>query len=94
MKVKTIKGEEIILFEEESVKEMFEIIEDIGMMFHYELPDPEFDEMGQPIQQEPIRVPGEEDENSIPGSTTLLIPMTVEELIGMEDIVSNKIEEC
>ena len=58
------------------------------------LPDPEFDEMGQPIPQEPIRVPGEEDENSIPGSTTLLIPMTVEELIGMEDIVSNKIEEC
>ena len=55
MKVKkTIKGEEIILFEEESVKEMFEIIEDIGMMFHYELPDPEFDE--EPIQQEPIRV--------------------------------------
>lgn len=94
MKVKTIKGEEIILFEEESVKEMFEIIEDTGMMFHYELPDPEFDEMGQPIQQEPIRVPGEEDENSIPGSTTLLIPITVEELIGMKDIVSNKIEEC
>ena len=40
MKVKTIKGEEIILFEEESVKEMFEIIEDIGMMFHYELTRP------------------------------------------------------
>jgi len=94
MKVKTIKDEEIILFEEESVEEMFEIIEDIGMIFHYEMPEPEFDAMGQPVQQQPIRVPGEEDENSIPGSTTILIPMTVEELIGTGDIVSNEIEEC
>ena len=39
-KVKKIKGEEIIVFDEESVEEMFEIIENIGMMFHYELPDP------------------------------------------------------
>ena len=94
IKVKTIKGEEIILFEEESVEEMFQVIESTGMMFHYELPDPKFDEMGQPVQQAPIRVPGEEDENSIPGSTTILIPMTVEELIGTGVIVSNAIEEC
>ena len=42
----------------------------------------QFNEQGQPVPQEPVRVPGEEDENSIPGSTTILIPMTTEELIG------------
>lgn len=94
VKVKTIKGEEIILFEEESVEDMFEIIETIGPMFHYEVPDLQMDEQGNPIPQKPVRVPGEEDENSIPGSTTLLIPMTVEELIGTKAIVSNQIEQC
>jgi hypothetical protein len=93
-KVKTIKGEEVILFEDESVKEMFEILEDIGPLFHYVLPDPQYDEQGRPIPQKPLRVPGEEDENSIPGSTTILIPMTVEEMIGTGDIVANDIEEC
>ena len=94
VKVKTIKGEEVILFEEESVQEMFEVIETTGPLFHYELPDPQYDAQGQPIPQQPVRVPGEEDENSIPGSTTILIPMTVEEMIGTGDIVSNAIEEC
>jgi hypothetical protein len=63
-------------------------------LFHYVLPDPQYDEQGRPIPQKPLRVPGEEDENSIPGSTTILIPMTVEELIGTGDIVANDIEEC
>ena len=94
IKVRTIKGEEVILFEEESVQEMFEVLDETGGMFHYELPDPQYDAQGQVIQQQPIRVPGEEDENSIPGSTTIIIPMTVEELIGMGDIISNEIEEC
>ena len=94
VKVKTIKGEEVILFEDESVEDMFEVIEDIGPLFHYELADPQYDEQGQPIPQKPIRVPGEEDENSIPGSTTILIPMTVEELEGTGTIVCNKIEQC
>ena len=94
IKVKTVKGEEVILFEEESVEDMFKIIEKDGPMFHYVLPDLEYDQSGQPVPQQPIRVPGEEDENSIPGSTTLLIPLTVEELIGMGEIVSNEIEEC
>jgi hypothetical protein len=95
IKVKTIKGEEIILFEEESVQEMFDIIKDMGPIFHYELPEPQLDpNTGQPIPQDPIRVPGEEDENSIPGSTTILIPMTVEELIGTGQIKSNAIEKC
>ena len=83
------------MFEEESVQEMFEIIKDIGPIFHYELPEPQLDSnTGQPIPQDPIRVPGEEDENSIPGSTTILIPMTVEELIGTGQIKSNAIEKC
>ena len=94
VKVKTVKGEEIILFEEESVEDMFTVIEEYGPMFHYEVPDLELDPAGNPIQQNPIRVPGPEDENSIPGSTTVLIPMTVEELIGTGTIVSNAIEEC
>ena len=94
VKVKTIKGEEVILFEDESVEDMFKVIEEIGPLFHYELADPQYDEQGQPISQKPIRVPGEEDENSIPGSTTILIPMTVEELEGTGTIVCNKIEEC
>jgi len=94
MKVKTVKGEEVILFEENSVEEMYQIIEQIGPMFHYRIPEVQYDQSGQPIQQEMIRVPGEEDENGIPGSTTLLIPMTVEELIGSEEIISNEIEEC
>ena len=94
IKVKTVKGEEVILFEEESVEDMFKIIEKDGPMFHYVLPDLEYDQSGQPVPQQPIRVPGEEDENSIPGSTTLLIPLTVEELIGMGEIMSNEIEEC
>ena len=94
MKVKTIKGEEIILFEEESVEEMYKVIESTGPLFHYELPDPQYDQQGQPIPQQPIRVPGEEDENSIPGSTTILIPMSVQELEGMGEINCNEIEEC
>ena len=94
VKVKTIKGEEVILFEEDSVEDMFDIIETMGPMFHYEVPDLELDQQGNPIPQKPIRVPGEEDENSIPGSTTLLIPMTVEELIQSGTIVSNQIEQC
>jgi hypothetical protein len=94
VKVKTVKGEEIILFEEESVEDMFTIIEEYGPMFHYEIPDLQLDESGNPIEQQPIRVSGPEDENSIPGSTTILIPMTVEELIGTNVIVSNAIEEC
>ncbi len=94
MKVKTVKGEEIILFEDESVEEMYQIIETTGNIFHYELPDLKFNEQGQPVPQEPVRVPGEEDENSIPGSTTILIPMTTEELKGMGEINCNEIEEC
>ena len=94
VKVKTIKGEEVILFEDESVEDMFRVIEEIGPLFHYELADPQYDEQGQPIPQKPVRVPGEEDENSIPGSTTILIPITVEELEGTGTIVCNKVEEC
>ena len=33
MKVKTVKGEEIILFEDESVEEMYQIIETTGNIF-------------------------------------------------------------
>ena len=94
MIVRTIKGEEVILFEEESIEDMFNVIEETGMIFHYELPEPKLDEMGQVMQQSPIRVAGPEDEKSIPGSTTILIPITVEELIGTNKIVSNQIEEC
>ena len=77
MKVKTIKGEEVILSDENSVQEMWNVIEEYGFMFHYRLPEPQMDQMGQPVPQDPIRVPGPEDEMGIPGSTTVLIPITV-----------------
>ena len=39
-------------------------------------------------------VPGVEGEDAIPGSTTTIIPTTVEELIGLGKITANQIEKC
>lgn len=94
VKVRKITGEEVILFEEESVEDMYKILDETGGIFHYKLSHPEYDENGQVVPAKPIRMPGEEDEYSITGSTTIIIPMKVEELIGTGEIVSNKIEEC
>jgi hypothetical protein len=96
IKLNKMTGEEVILYDEISVEEMFKLIETIGTMFHFTLPEPEIDEQGNIIPQDPIKVPGMETDEPgvIPGSTTVITPVTTEELIGMGKIVSNEIEKC
>ena len=94
MRVKKITGEETIIFDQGSVEDLFRLIESEGSTFHLELPEPKIDDSGQIIPQDPIRVPGMETRESIPGSTFVLTPLNTEELIGMEKIVSNEIEKC
>ena len=94
IRLKKITGEEIIISDPAAVEEMFRVIEEVGTMFHFELPEPEVDEEGNIIPQDPIKVPGMEDEDGIPGSTTTIVPTTVGELIGLEKIISNEIEKC
>ena len=94
IRLKKITGEEIIISDPAAVEEMFRVIEEVGPMFHFELPEPEVDEEGNIIPQDPIKVPGMEDEDGIPGSTTTLVPTTVGELIGLEKIIANQIEKC
>ena len=91
IKIRKITGEEIIVWEDKALWDLWDIIEDTGGVFHYELPEPELDEQGQLVPQPPIRVPGHEDENSIPGSTVALVPMSLEELVGIGAITANNI---
>lgn len=95
IKLRKITGEEVIVFDPDAVLDLLDLLQKQGPVYHFELPEPEFDPAtGEIIPQEPVRVPGEEDENSIPGSTTLIIPISVEELIGVGDITSNEIEKA
>ena len=92
--VRKITGEEVIVSDPELVEEMFRTIEAYGAMFHFELPEPEIDEQGNIIPADPVKVPGMEDEDGIPGSTTTLVPTTVSELVMMGKITANEIEKC
>ena len=92
--VRKITGEEVIVSDPELVEEMFQTIEAYGAMFHFELPEPEIDEQGNIIPADPVKVPGMEDEDGIPGSTTTLVPTTVSELVMMGKITANEIEKC
>jgi len=92
--VRKITGEEVIVSDPKLIEEMFKTIEAYGTMFHFELPEPEIDEQGNIIPADPVKVPGMEDEDAIPGSTTVLIPTTVGELVGMGKITANEIEKC
>jgi len=92
--VRKITGEEVIVSDPELVEEMFRTIEAYGAMFHFELPEPEIDEQGNIIPADPVKVPGMEDEDGIPGSTTTLVPTTVLELVMMGKITANEIEKC
>jgi hypothetical protein len=92
MRVRKITGEETIIYENEAVQDIWELIEEGGPVWHYRLPEDQFDEAGQLIPQEPVQVPGEEDENAIPGSTMIFIPTTVEELIGIGIITANAVQ--
>ena len=94
MKVRKITGEEVIVFEDESVSQLYDILMETGGVFHFELPDPEIGPDGMPVPKPPQRVNGREDEDAIPGSTTTLIPVSVEELIGMQQINANSIQKA
>ena len=94
IRVRKITGEETIIFDTGTVEEMFSLIKESGPIYHFEIPEPQFDETGNLIPQDPIRVPGMETRESIAGSTIVLTPITAEELIGMEQITANDIEKC
>jgi len=93
--VRKVTGEEEIIHDDEGIAILVQQIVDVGHVFHFRLPDPKFDEMGQPIQQQVEIVPGVEDEDGIPGSTVQIIPMSKEELIGTGRIkVNNILKPC
>ena len=94
IKLSKITGEEIIIFDEVAMDELYNILQTVGQVFHFTLPEPEFDDQGNIIPQEPKKVAGPEDKDGIPGSTTSIIPITAEELIGMEKIESIVIDKC
>ena len=93
VKVRKITGEESIVWQEEAVEELMQSIEESGPIFHFKLPEPQIDQQtGQLIQGDPIKVPGMESADAIPGSTTSLIPMSTEELKGMDEIACNVVD--
>jgi len=93
VKVRKITGEESIVWQTEAVEELMQSIEESGPIFHFKLPEPQIDQQtGQMIQGDPIKVPGMETADAIPGSTTSLIPMSTEELKGTDEIVCNAVD--
>lgn len=87
VRVRKVTGEETIVWEDTAVAELLDIIEKEGALFHFALPPMQLDpNTGQPLPQEPVRVPGEEGPGSIPGSTTALLPITPEELKGLQKL--------
>jgi len=94
VKVRRITGEETVVFDQKAVEEMLYEIQETGNTYHFALPPLQYDEQGQPLPQEPTKVPGleEEDPYAIAGSTFILIPITVEELIGLNEVVSNPVK--
>ncbi len=91
IKIRKITGEEVVVFEDEAVSDLTRVLMDTGGTFHYELPEPQVDEMGNMVQAEPVRVNGIETPDAIPGSTITLIPVSPEELIGLGEITANEI---
>jgi len=93
VRVRKVTGEETIVWEEEAVEDLMKIVEEEGSLFHFQLPPLELDpQTGQPMQQNPIRVPGQEGPNAIPGSTTALLPITPEELKGLGKLSINVVD--
>jgi len=92
VRIQKVTGEDSIVWDEESVRELMQTIEEEGTMFHFELPPLQLDQNGQPVPQEPIRVPGEEGPNSIPGSTIVLIPISPEKLETLNKLVCNEVQ--
>ena len=94
MRLTKATGEEVYISDEDAKEELLKVIEEFGPIFHFELPDPEIDNEGNLIPQPPVKVKGMEGPDAIPGSTTVITPLTAEEMIGMENIMMNKIEKC
>ena len=94
LRITKATGEEVFISDENAKEELMQVVEEYGAIFHFELPDPEIDEEGNMIPQSPIKVSGIEGEDAIPGSTTVITPLTAEEMAGMENIMVNKIEKC
>jgi|TARA_R100000482_G_scaffold36474_3_gene12404 hypothetical protein len=94
MRLTKATGEEVYISDEDAKEELLKVIEEFGPIFHFELPDPEIDDKGNLIPQPPVKVKGMEGPDAIPGSTTVITPLTAEEMIGMENIMMNKIEKC
>ena len=93
VKVRKITGEESIVWETSAVDELMEEIKMSGPIFHFKLSEPEMDPAtGQMKQSEPVKVPGFETPDAIPGSTTTLIPMSAEELKGTGEISCNAVD--
>lgn len=97
IKLRKMTGEEVIIFEDEAVANLVDIIIETGGVFHYEMPEPQADESGNIVPMPPVRVTGSETESKtgrhIPGSTVVLIPVSLEELKGLEEIVCNAIQK-
>jgi len=94
MRLSKATGEEVYISDPDAKEELLKVIEEFGPIFHFELPDPEIDNEGNLIPQPPVKVKGMEGPDAIPGSTTVITPLTAEEMIGMENIMMNKIEKC
>ena len=93
VRLRKVTGEETIIWDPESIEELMEALEREGAIFHLALPPLQIDPMsGQPIPQEPVRVPGEENKDGIPGTTTVIMPTRASELIGMEEIMANEVD--
>ena len=94
MRITKATGEEVYISDEDAKEELLQVVEQYGPIFHFVLPDPDIDDEGVMTPQSPIKVSGVEDENAIPGSTTVITPLSAEEMVGMENIMVNKIEKC
>jgi hypothetical protein len=94
IRISKVTGEEVFISDETLIEELMSVVEEYGPVFHFELPEPEIDAEGNVIPQDPVKVAGMETDSGIPGSTTIITPLTVEEMIGMESIIVNKIEKC
>ena len=58
-------GEEIVVYEDEAVSNLVDLIMETGGVFHYEMPEPQMDDAGNPVPMPPVRVPGMETDSKI-----------------------------
>ena len=97
IKIRKMTGEEIVVYEDEAVSNLVDLIMETGGVFHYEMPEPQMDDAGNPVPMPPVRVPGMETDSKsgkhIPGSTVVLIPLSLEEMKGTGEITCNEVQK-